>query len=205
MDQETGDNQDEDLEETEDETDKKLLATLTYTYLRFEKSLVERERDANDTNETEIQALIGILYLAGVLKSGRQNIIQMWDTSEGTGIEAIYLVMSKNRFQFLMRVLRFDDIEEREQRRKVDKLAAIREIFEYAVNKFQETYNPSCYLTFDEQLVAFRGKCPFRQYLPSKPAKYGIKIFALVDTKNAYACNLEIYAGKQPEGPFVRC
>nr|CAI5818437.1 unnamed protein product [Callosobruchus analis] len=54
----------------------------------------------------------------------------------------------------------------------------------------------------DEQLLAFRGNCSFRQYIPSKPAKYGIKVFALVDTKNAYTSNLEVYCGKQPPGPY---
>lgn len=38
--------------------------------------------------------------------------------------------------------------------------------------------------------------------MPSKPAKYGIKIFALVSTSNFYATNLEVYVGKQPDGQF---
>jgi len=58
------------------------------------------------------------------------------------------------------------------------------------------------YTCIDEKLQAFRGKCSFRQYIPSKPAKYGIKIFALCDNLNFYTGNLEIYAGTQPDGPF---
>lgn len=46
------------------------------------------------------------------------------------------------------------------------------------------------------------GKCSFRQYIPSKPAKYGIKIFALCDNLNVYTGNFEIYGGIQPDGPF---
>ena len=34
------------------------------------------------------------------------------------------------------------------------------------------------------QLVAFRGRCPFRQYIPSKPAKYGLKFWACVGQWN---------------------
>ena len=51
-------------------------------------------------------------------------------------------------------------------------------------------------------LVAFRGKCSFRQYIPSKPTKYGIKIHAMCDAKTFYVYNMEIYAGLQPEGPY---
>ena len=50
-------------------------------------------------------------------------------------------------------------------------------------------------------MEAFRGNCFFRQY-SSKANKYGIKIFALLDARIYYTVNLEIYAGKQPSGPF---
>lgn len=55
----------------------------------------------------------------------------------------------------------------------------------------------------DEMLEAFRGKCPFLIYMKSKPARYGIKIFALVDARTYYIKNLEIYTGVQLPGPFV--
>lgn len=51
-------------------------------------------------------------------------------------------------------------------------------------------------------LPGFRGNCPFRQFIPSKPNKYGIKCFALVNAKMCYTYNMEVYVGKQPEGPF---
>lgn len=54
----------------------------------------------------------------------------------------------------------------------------------------------------DEILESFRGRCKFRVYIPSKPAKLGIKMYALVDSLMFYTANLEIYAGKQPDGPF---
>lgn len=37
---------------------------------------------------------------------------------------------------------------------------------------------------------------------PLMPTKYGIKIFATVDSVVFYTCNMEIYVNKQPEGPF---
>lgn len=44
--------------------------------------------------------------------------------------------------------------------------------------------------------------CPFRVYLPNKPAKYCVKIFALVDAKMMYTWNIEVYCAKQPVGPY---
>lgn len=140
--------------------------------------------------------------MCGVLKSSRCNIFELWDNNQGTGCELIYITMSEHRFRFLVRCLRFDDVRDREQRRALDKLAAIRLIFEKFVSNCANAFKPSDYLTIDEQLVAFRGKCPFRQYMPMKPAKFGIKIYALVSSSNFYTTNLEVYVGQQPEGPF---
>jgi len=36
----------------------------------------------------------------------------------------------------------------------------------------------------------------FIQYIPTKPAKYGIKIFVSDDSSVYYTCNMEMYAGK---------
>lgn len=57
-------------------------------------------------------------------------------------------------------------------------------------------YNPGPEVTVDERLVSFRGRCPFKQHIPSKPGKYGIKIWAACDTRNSYAGNMQIYTGK---------
>ncbi|CAB3228076.1 unnamed protein product [Arctia plantaginis] len=142
-------------------------------------------------------------HIAGLYRSGRQNLNDLW-ASDGTGIEIFRCTMSKNRFSYLLNNMRFDDAITREDRIKSDRLAPIRDIFETFVQLCQNVYKPSEYLTLDEELVAFRGKCGFRQYIPSKPAKYGIKIYALVDAKTFYIVHLEIYCGKQPDNsPFA--
>ena len=54
-------------------------------------------------------------------------------------------------------------------------------------------------LTVDEQLMPTRGRCSFRQFLPSKPRKYGIKIFWCCNSGTAYPLNGEVYLGRQSE------
>ena len=41
---------------------------------------------------------------------------------------------------------------------------------------FLDAFVPDPNLTVDEQLLPFRARCPYCQYLPSKHGKYGIKI-----------------------------
>ncbi|CAK1581579.1 unnamed protein product [Parnassius mnemosyne] len=163
----------------------------------------ERQRDCEETNIIELKALIGIMYLIGIHKSSHALIDDIW-MADGTGLDKCRASMSKQRFRFLLRVLRFDNIHTREQRKAVDKLAPIREIFEQFVKNCQINYKNTEYVTIDEMLESFRGSCGFRQYMPSKPAKYGIKLFSLVDAMTFYTKNLEIYVGKQPEGPYFQ-
>ena len=40
-------------------------------------------------------------------------------------------------------------------------------------------YAMSAYVTIDEQLIPFRWRCGFRQYMPKKPDKYGMKLFLM--------------------------
>ncbi|XP_067121737.1 piggyBac transposable element-derived protein 4-like [Centruroides vittatus] len=161
----------------------------------------ERERDANTTDLQEIKALIGLFYLAAYKKVNRCHVNEMW-TTDGTGFEIARTAMSERRFRFLLANLRFDDKQTRGERLKFDKLAAVRTFLDVFTNNCIKNYNVSEYCTVDEKLEGFRGRCGFRQYIPSKPNKYGIKIFLLVDSKTFYTHNLEVYCGKQPDGPF---
>jgi hypothetical protein len=48
-------------------------------------------------------------------------------------------------------------------------------------------YNPGPIFTVDEQFMPFRGRCLIRQYIPSEPTTYGIKIWAACDAASSYA------------------
>jgi len=110
--------------------------------------------------------------------------------------------MSYDRFLFLLRCIRFDDLQTRSGRSQTDKLAPVCTILDIFVKNCQQCYNTSEFTSIDQMLHPFRGWCSFIQYMSNKPAKYGVKIFALCDAKTFYCSNLEIYCGKQPPGPY---
>ena len=172
----------------------------TNMYITAVQSNYDRERDAKITTKTELKAFLGLLVLSGAKRAGHVSFLELWAT-DGSGIEIFRACMSYNRFLFLLSAIRFDDRTTRSQRKETDKLAAIRYILDEFVQNCKNIYCLSEFLTIDETLVPFRGRCSFIQYIPSKPAKYGIKIFALCDTKTYFTGNLEVYCGKQPTGP----
>ncbi|KAM3956969.1 piggyBac transposable element-derived protein 4-like [Aphomia sociella] len=185
-------------------TDEMLTKLVYFTNIYITEKVrdnFERERDCKPTNIKEMKALLGILFYIGKLRGAHLNTKDLWAT-DGSGCDICISAMSRYRFHFLLRCLRFDDIRTRQARKETDKLAPIREFFEDFVSNIQKYYKHGEHVTIDEMLLAFRGRCPFRQYLPSKPAKYGLKILAVCDAKTYYTSNLEIYAGKQPDGPY---
>lgn len=161
-----------------------------------------RERSAKPTDLIEIKALIGLLYLAGSLKISRLNTEEIFD-KKGTGVERFWTTMSRERFRFLLRYLRFENQEKTETTKLVDNLAPIRQFYETFIDNCKKCYSVSGNCAVGERLIPYRGKCNFKVFNPRKKIKYGLKVFTLVDAKTRYTLNFEIYAGNQPQGPYM--
>ena len=125
------------------------------------------------TDKVEIDALVGMLLYLGAQKDSKTNIETIWTPLIGQ--DFIRACMSKNRFFELLSCLRFDRKETRRRRLNESKLAHIKEVLDIHNGNLRHHYTPGAYLTVDEQLIPFRGRCSFIQYMPSKPANYGIK------------------------------
>lgn len=155
----------------------------------------QKPRPWHDTNVDEIYALIAMLIFLGAHKQWSESMEEIFSKENRPFCRA---VMSMERTQQLLRFLRFDDQRTRADRLKTDRLAAFRDVWNIFLAQLSQLYTPSPDLTIDEQLVATRGRCSFRQYIPSKPGKYGIKIFWIAHARNSYPLKGEIYVGKQP-------
>lgn len=186
-------------------TDNMIEHITKYTNIHISniRSNYTRERDAKDVTKTEMQAFLGLLLLTGYKKQNHTHFLELW-TNDGTGCEIFRACMSYNRFPFLLSVIRFDDKTTRPERKQTDKLAAIRWILDEFTKNCKNNYSVGEFMTIDEMLIAFRGRCSFVQYIPNKPAKYGLKVFVMCDAKTFYVSNLEVYCGKQPDGPYSK-
>ena len=61
------------------------------------------------------------------------------------------------------------------------------------VSKFGKFYNPSQKLVIDESLVLFQGRLVFKQYIPSKRHRFGIKLFILSDCDTGLVLDMIVY------------
>lgn len=181
------------------------LVKYTNMYIQRNRTMEDPKKisknSAKDTSRSEIMAVIGILFLLGYKKMSKIHLDEAW-ARDGTGIEILQGVMGLKRFRYLLASIRFDDTSTRLTRKTADKLAAIREFYDSFNDNCDKFYSPGDQLTVDEKLEPFRGRCSFIQYIPNKPAKYGLKIFAVVDSRTFYCLKLEMYCGTQPPGPY---
>ena len=140
-----------------------------------------------------------ILVFSGCQRDNHLSVEEMWSPELGSPFYRS--AMGQVRFEFLNRCLRFDNPVTRQERRAVDKFAPIRKIFDMFNENCRRLYSPGDCMTVDEQLLGFRGKCPFRMYIPSKPNKYGIKLIMICDNNSKYMLTAIPYLGKEESRP----
>lgn len=154
----------------------------TNEYISSVRNKFQRERDAKDTSYKEMLAFLNYWQCPEFIAFKFSRCL----ANDGTGIEFFPDTMSAKHFLFILRCLRFDDASSRQSRLIVDKLAPIRQFCDILNENFKKHYTVSEYVTVDEQLPAFRGRFSGLVYMPSKPNKYGIKHYAMVDAKTVY-------------------
>ena len=49
-------------------------------------------------------------------------------------------------------------------------------------------------------MIKFTGRSTLKQYMPLKPVKRGIKVWALADSHNGYFHKFQVYTGKEGSG-----
>ncbi|KAM9461429.1 piggyBac transposable element-derived protein 4-like [Clarias gariepinus] len=150
-----------------------------------------------DMSVYELMAFISILLWRGVIRI--PSLADAWSAT--LGISHVKSTMARNRFQDIMRHLRFDDKDTRTQRVATDKFAAISNIWQMFVTNCIKSYNPGQHITVGAQLFPTKSRCPFQQYIATKPDKFGIKFWVACDLKSKYMCNAIPYLGKDLSRP----
>ncbi|XP_012935756.1 host cell factor 1 isoform X3 [Aplysia californica] len=147
------------------------------------------------TDSTEVEGFIGCLYHLGARRDARTPTTVLWNRTDGSNL--VQACFSRARFLKLSHHLRFDDKDTRRTRRVVDCFAPLRELWDDFNDNLCREYTPGPTLTVDEQLIPWRGRCSFLQYLPSKPDTFGIKIFWICDAENGFPLHGEPYLGRK--------
>ena len=92
-------------------------------------------------------------------------------------------IMSRNRYQSILEFLHFNDntffdVTDPDW----DRLLNVRPLIEHLVKRFKEAYIPSRKILIDEELMLWKGRLGFKQYIPNKRCRFGAKCFSLCET-----------------------
>ena len=69
-------------------------------------------------------------------------------------------------------------------------------LLDFANRMFKRYFVPRREIAVDETLVATKGRTPMLQYIPSKTAKFGVKIWVLAESLTGYIQHMNCYLGK---------
>ena len=142
----------------------------------------------------ELEAFISIMYIRGVMGKNDMPLSELWNKK--WGVAFCKQVMSRDRFKEILRFLRLDKKSTRSQRLQTNKLAVFSTVWNRFIENSVACYKPGGFLTVDEQLFPSKARCPFTQFMKSKPDKYGQKYWLAVDKDSKYVANGFPYVGK---------
>ena len=171
-----------------------LIVEQTNLYARqiINNQTVTRKSRLNDwvpTSIEEMKNFLGLVIAMGL--NHKPSIKNYWSKDPLYAQNFFPRVMSRDRFLLLLRFIHFNN---NDTQNISDKLYKIRPLITYFAERFKSVYNPGEILVIDESLMPFRGRLGFRQYIPNKKNKYGIKLYKLC-SPNSYTWNFDIYQG----------
>ena len=137
-------------------------------------------------------------YLCMGIKN-KPNILSYWNTDSILSTPFFGATMSRTRFLQILRYLHFVDnsLAPEPDSPNFNKLYKIQPLLDLIILRFRGVYKPERQLAVDETLIKFKGKIHFRQFIPIKPGRFGIKAFMLAESTIGYVLGSKVYTGKE--------
>lgn len=154
----------------------------------------------------EMRAFVALNVLFGI--KALPEIRPYWLEDPFLGVPTVQKIMPRNRFEKIRQYLHLNNHENMLLREDpdYDKLFKVRPLLEALSVTFRSEYRPSKFVSVDEGMVKYKGSLGFKQYMPLKPVKRGIKVWVLADATNGFMCTIQVYTGRkdggQPEHGF---
>lgn len=99
--------------------------------------------------------------------------------------------MVRDRYISLLRMIHFSH----ELERTDDRLSKIRAVTNILRKSFNDTFHSFQKVCIDDSLLLCKGRLSFKQYIPTKRNRFGIKSYMFCNCKTNYVQDLIVYAG----------
>ncbi|XP_052080769.1 piggyBac transposable element-derived protein 4-like [Mytilus californianus] len=144
--------------------------------------------------ENELKSFLAIVFNMGLIR--KSSIEEYWNSSMPSQASHWFKeVMSRNRFQFLY----VSDYSRNVPRQHpaYDPASRFKSLLSFMNKQFCRFIVPKKEVCVDETLMATEGHIVMRQYIPSKAAKFGFKLWMLCESATGYILQMSVYRGRQ--------
>nr|XP_046188550.1 piggyBac transposable element-derived protein 4-like [Oncorhynchus gorbuscha] len=142
------------------------------------------------TTISEMYTFLVTVLLMGIVK--KNSLREYWSTDPMFATPFFASLFSQDRFLVLLRCLHFVN---NATAILSDPLYKIRNVLISLTSAFGRVFVPYKDLCIDESLMLWKGRLAFRQYIPSKRHRFGVKFFVMCDVKTAFVQDIIVYTG----------
>ena len=150
-----------------------------------------------EVNSDEIMTYFAVCLLMGIID--KPTYQSYWTSDPFFQTPIFSRLISRKRFFQIRATIHFSEVNEPDTS---DPLYKLCDFLEQLRCKFRDNYIPGLNISIDEYLALWKGRLPFRVYIPSKRERYGIKIYMMCESSSAYLSEFIIYVGSLTETDF---
>lgn len=156
------------------------------------KDVIITASKENDINLTfsKLENFIGILLVSII--NTRKDTKDYWSKNNLLSCKMVMDCMSRNDFLNIKRRLKYSRNEEKNITDKIWRVRAMVDIFRKNLQQFGFF---SSNMSIDESMIKFFGRSSMKQFMPKKPIRFGLKLWALCTT-SGFLLDFHIYCGK---------
>lgn len=150
-------------------------------------------------SEEDLKIFLGFLIFSGYHTLPSEK--DYWSNTEDLGIKLVKEAMSKKTYIELKRYLHFQDNSAAASNNH-DKGFKVRPLINLVNKKFQQFGVFEKDLSIDEMMVKYFGHHPIKQFIKTKPIRFGYKFWAMCGV-TGYCFNFDLYCGRKEKTDHV--
>ena len=146
-----------------------------------------------------IMAWVAIAIISGAHFGDRRNHRKVWmNAPYGISIPYIQNAMPRDAFEFMRRYIHFTDNKDKKPTNHphYNPLYKVQYVLNELMNGMRTAWIAGDKITIDESMIKYAGRAiAFVQFMPAKPIKHGVKVFAVCCAFTAVLIGFEVYVG----------
>lgn len=145
----------------------------------------------------DLERLFALVMLTGIIR--KPTLKLYWSNNPMLSTPYFNSIMSRDKFMRILGALHFVDNDAP----TANRINKIHPIIEKLNRKFADVYKPKKHIAIDETLLLWKGRLVFKQYIPKKRARFGMKGYVMAESDTGYVARYTLYQGRDRENADI--